>query len=515
MPRLRFLFLDENPLVFNDEVFASLLGPTPHATLEWLELSGVSGVTELVPGRSAARAIEALGGLPRLKHLVWKNNPAFAPELLQAIGGLRQLENLSLGDSRLVLDEQNSAFLGELKRLVALDLSGNRVIGLTSLSGLPRLKLVNLARTRLKEIPAALIELIQRTPVSQLYLTLLGNAITHVDPILSVLPRNEGNRRLLGINLDDNPLPVSQIFRLREANFRFAYTRDAWTRDAGLRREFEKLRENPSASAFLDWLSDEITRLGEAQNSGFQRSGEDAVGRLFNLEGRMDAMRPRIANLDERLMALQSRVYSRLGASLRHQPFTLAELETHISLFFDFCIDLWSNAPFTRFIQRHYLNWARVQRAQEGWTRQVLNTHATEALFTGYLLQDMTEGAPLFETLSWAPYLNEMSPIWRAFEGKWEGISESLDDIAFRGTLNTSQWPEELLDKMTHPPQAQPHLEPVEGVAWGTDGIELNSEQVRRTWLIIKHIQTIEAIQASTQATQTLVTNWWDRRPLI
>ena len=522
MPRLRFLFLDENPLVFNDEVFASLLGPTPHATLEWLELSGVSGVTELVPGRSAARAIEALGGLPRLKHLVWKNNPAFAPELLQAIGGLRQLENLSLGDSRLVLDEQNSAFLGELKRLVALDLSGNRVIGLTSLSGLPRLKFVNLARTRLKEIPAALIELIQRTPVSQLYLTLLGNAITHVDPILSVLPRNEGNRRLLGINLDDNPLPVSQISRLREANFRFAYTRDAWTRDEGVRRRFEQLRENPSRAIFLDWLSDELIRLGGAQDIGINARGPNsrgvsAVERLFNLEGRLEFVRRRLPDIDQRFTALQSRIYSRLEASQRHQRFTLNELERHIGLFYDFCLDLAypSNYRFDRFNQHHYRTWADFQAVTERWTTTAFNVRATEAGFVSYLMQDMTEGAPLFETLSWSPYLKEMSPAWHAFQAKWDAISENLSDAVIDGNLDTSQWPVELLESMTRPPLAQPPLEPVEGVPWGNNGIELDSEQLRRSALIIKYVQATEAIQASTQATQALVRSWWVHRPVI
>ncbi|WP_420231156.1 dermonecrotic toxin domain-containing protein [Pseudomonas sp. ABY48] len=522
MPRLRFLLLNENPLVFNDEVFAPLLEPTPSATLEWLELSGVSDTLEQVQGQGAVPAIKALAGLPRLKHLVWKNNHAFSPELLQVIGQLSQLERLSLGESRLVLDEQNSAFLGNLKHLVALDLSGNRVVGLASLSGLPELEFVNLGHAKLREIPAALIELMQRKPVRKLNLSLQGNGITDVDPMLSILPRDARDRRLLKVNLDDNSLPVNQIARLREANFNFAYTRDRWVGDAGLRSRFEQLRENASSAVFLDWLSDEMVRLGGHQDFGLNatgpnRRGVSAVERLFNLDGRLEFLRPRVPDLDERFMALQSRIYSRLEASQRHQRFTLGELETHINLFRVFCLDLWRSKghPFSQFMHNHYQNWADFQAITQGWSRQMMNTRATGELFVSYLLQDMTEGNPFFETLSWAPYLKEMSATWRAFETKWEAISESLDDIAFDGTLNTSQWPSELVDSMTHPPLAQPPLEPVEGVSWGSHPIELNSEQVRRTWLIIKHIQATEAVQASTQATQALVQGWWSNRPFI
>ncbi len=522
MPRMRLLLLNENPLVFNDEVFAPLLEPTPSASLEWLELSGVSDTLEQVQGQGAVRAIEALAGLPQLKHLVWKNNHAFSPQLLQAIGQLSQLEHLSLGDSRVVLDEQNSAFLGNLKRLVSLDLSGNSVVGLASLSELPELEFVNLAHAKLREIPAAVIELMQRTPVRKLSLSLQGNAITDVDSMLSILPRNERDRRLLKVNLDDNPLPANQIARLREANFNFVYTRDRWARDAGLRSSFEQLRENPSRAVFLDWLSAEMTRLGGAQDIGLNSAGPNsrgvsAVNRLFNLDRRLEFLRPHIPDLDERYTALQSRIYSRLEASHHHQQFTLKELEMHIELFSDFCLDLWRplGHPFARFTLKHYWNLADLQAVIEGWNHLMMNARATQALFVSYLLQDMTESSPSFGTLSWAPYLKEMSATWRAFATKWEAISESMDDIVFNGTLDTSQWPRELLDSMTHPPQAQPPLEPVAGVPWGGSAIELNSEQVRRTLNIIQHIQATEAVQASTEATQALVSSWWSYRPLI
>jgi len=521
MTQLRFLLLNENPLVFNDQVFAPLLNPTPSATLEWLELSGVSSGPEPAPGQNAASAIEALARLPRLKHLVWKNNFSFGPELLQAIGRLRQLEALSLSDSRLVLDEQNTAFLGHLDRLVALDLSGNRVTDLPNMEGHPQLQLVNLAQSKLREIPTALIELLRRIPSRELLLILRDNAITQLDSLLPVLPNNAQGSQWLGVNLDNNPLPVSQIARLRAAGYPFAYTRDLWVSDIRLRGSFEQLRENPSSAKLLDWLSDEMTRLGGAQDIGINASepnsrGVRAAERLFNLDGSMEFTRQRITDLDERFKALQSRIYSRLEPSMRHRTFTLDELETHLQLFRYFCLDLAHPMlnKFSRFTFQHYRIWADLQAINEGWSPQVFNARATEALFVRHLLKDFTEGEPQFETLSWAPYLKEMSPIWQAFESRWEPIIESLSD-AYGARLDTSEWPRELIDSMTQPPQAQPPLEPVGEVPWGTRDIELNSDQLRRSWLIIKSVQATEAVQASTQATEALVKSWWPYRSPI
>ncbi|WP_339492593.1 leucine-rich repeat domain-containing protein [Pseudomonas sp. EA_15y_Pfl2_R67] len=522
MTGLRFLLLNENPLVFNDQVFAPLLAPTPSATLEWLELSGVSGGLEPALVQGAVSAIEALAALPRLKHLVWKNNLSFGPQLLQAIGRLRQLEALSLSDSRLVLDEQNHSFLGHLNRLVALDLSGNRVIDLPNMAGFPQLELVNLAQSKLREIPAALIELLQRIPSRKLFLILRENAITNLDALLSVLPHNAQGSQSLGVNLDDNPLPVSQIARLRAAGYRFAYTRDLWVSDTRLRGSFEQLRENPSSARFLDWLSDEITRLGGVQEIGLNTSGPNyrgvtAAERLFNLDGSMEFTRQRVTDLDERFKALRSRIYSRLEPSMRHRTFTLGELERHLQSFRYFCLDLAGPKPndFPRFISQHYQVWADLQAINDGWSPQVFNARATEALFVSHLLTDFTEGEPQFETLSWAPYLKEMSPIWRAFEEGWESIVDSLSNASFGDPLDTSPWPRELLDSMTHPPQTQPPLEPVQGVEWGRGVIELDSEQLRRASLIIKFVQATEARRVATQATEALVRGWWPIRPAI
>ncbi|WP_325919188.1 leucine-rich repeat domain-containing protein [Pseudomonas frederiksbergensis] len=521
MTRLRFLLMNENPLVFDDQVFAPLLAQTPSATLEWIELSGVSSGPEAAQVQRAALAIEALAVLPRLRHLVWKNNLWFGTELLHAIGRLRQLEFLSLSDSRLVLDEQNNAFLGHLDRLVGLDLSGNRLTDLPSLSGLTELAFLDLSQAKLREIPATVIELWQRTPCRALYVILQGNAITQVESMLSVLPRNEADRRLLGVNLYDNPLPVSQIARLRAAKYDFGYSRDLWVANERLRSAFEQLRENPANARFLDWLSNEMARLGGAQDVAINASepnsrGVRAAERLFNLDGSMAFMRQRVTDLDERFKALQSRIFSRLEPSVRHRTFTLDELEVHLQLFRYFCLDLAQPMlnNFSRFMFQHYRIWAGLQAINEGWSPQVFNAQATEALFVSHLLKDLTEGEPQFETLSWAPYLKEMSPIWRAFESKWDPIIESLSD-AYDGGLDTSQWPRELMDSLAHPPQAQPPLEPVGEVPWGATDIELNSDQLRRAWLIIKFVQAAEAVQASTQATEALVHAWWPYRSPI
>lgn len=521
MTRLRFLLLNDNPLVFDDQVFAPLLSPRPSATLEWIELCGVPSGPEPAQDQGAVAAIEALARLPRLEHLVWKDNLWFGPELLQAIGRLRRLVYLSLSDSRLLLDERNNSFLSHLNRLVALDLSGNRLIDLSSMAGLSHLEFVNLAHSKLKEIPAALIELLQRSPPHTLHLILRGNAITHLDSLLSALPDNAQDSRSFDVNLDDNPLPVSQIARLRAANYRFAHTRDLWVSDASLRSTFERLRENLSSAKFLDWLSDEVARLVNEQDMGLNapdptHRGVRAVERLFNLDGSMEFARQRVTDLDERFKALQSRIYSRLEPSLRHRTFTLDELETHVQLFRFFCLDLAHPMlnDFSRFTFQHYRIWAGLQAINEGWSPQVFNTRATEALFVSHLLKDLTEGEPQFETLSWAPYLKEMSSIWRAFESKWDPVIENLSD-AYDGRLDTSQWPPGLMDSLAHPPQAHPPLEPVGEVPWGAKGIELNSDQLRRAWLIIKFVQAADAVQASTQATEALVHSWWPYRSPI
>ena len=545
MPRLRQLNLAHNPLIFDDEVFAALLGPQPSAELKSLDLSGVVSATENAEdqsGAAGARSIEALASLPRLQNLEWTDNPLFRPEQLQAIGRLNRLEYLDLTDCRLHLDEQSGAFLTELPSLKQLVLSGNVITELPSLTGLPRLIDLDLSHTRIEVVPQSVIELLQRKPIRGLSVDLSGNRITDVEALLPALPRAERYREALKVNLDDNPLPVAQIGGLRNTGYDFAYTRDNWIDNRVRQREFEALRENPRDARFLDWLSDELEQargrhdiFPNAEN--VKHLGANIAERFFHLDGRLELLRPRIRDLDERFAAFRKRIYLRLEDRV---PLTLDELETHLDFFQEWCRTLASRQQpaFAAFINQHYQAWTDRLRYDEQWTIERISRDATQERFVQHLLKAQDEfdelgQNPEFGELFWYPYLKDMSTRWADFQTQWDPFSEALTD-AFSEPVDTSTWPLVLRDNLADPsselpsawvsetvpiPGGQPatswirqRLEPVADVAWGGI-VELTEDQLRRAALIFRSVKASEAKRVATQATEELVRPWWPLKP--
>lgn len=221
-------------------------------------------ITELTLRHMALDALPAgfLGHFPNLRLLNLRHNSLTTfPE---GLGELQQLEDLRLGDNRIVLDQAGNRRLEGLASLRRLDLSLNPLGRQPALGGLHRLREYSLRGCALPAMPGP-----AGRPALLASADYRDNRIQSLNDELLSVPRE----RLQRLALHDNPLQPGSARRLSEA-LQAAESeqrlhadagpavRDRWLgelsgaeRAANLGR-WERLREAPGSDDFFRLLAD-------------------------------------------------------------------------------------------------------------------------------------------------------------------------------------------------------------------------------------------------------------------
>ncbi|MBC3347712.1 leucine-rich repeat domain-containing protein [Pseudomonas sp. SWRI196] len=531
------LSLGKNPLNMDANVFAPLLGADRAPLLEELNLSGVSGGA--VGSADRVTAIGRLGELPSLHELVWSDNVHFTPEELQTITALPGLQRLDLARCGLRLDQQGSAFLRTATGLKELRLSGNNCRELPDLPELAALESLELANAKLDRVPALALTLISRPSSEPLFVDLKGNHITDIQgdliPALGSMPTSN----TLGLWLEDNPLPSSQIRILRALDPQsFRYTVDDWLETfTGLQRALEVARDDAGGRRFIDWFCAAISDV-DADTPGGLALGDRqrAAGILQYYTGYPDIyadLSARITDFNQQLGQLRMRLQGRV---MDPQTPDVAELELHFLMFQSVQrARLESQGePFASFIGNHYDYWNRVlsSRIPEVSQRRAAMTREG---FINWLCEaqdtfNSNDQTPRVGELAWRPYLGLMSREWGDGLAIWDTVEDNLVD-AFSEPVDPSQWPQVLRDNLMQPDTDLPsalesamepegivwhrvRLEAVADVAWnaGTP-VMLTEDQLRRTMAIYRSVKSREVEAMVRRITSSMVTSWWSSRP--
>lgn len=529
------LSLDGNPLHMTADMFAPLLGVDLAPSLETLDLSGVLTGTA---GPEVISAISRLAELPSLNELLWADNLDFTPGQLQAITALPGLRALDLSRCGLRLDEQGSAFLRTATDLEELSLSGNNCSQLPPLPELVALRDLEMTNAGLTRVPALALAVLSQPPGEEIVVDLSNNRITDIrDDLLPLIARLEGGT--VGLLLEDNPLPSTQISALRSRNPEaFRYTVDDWLYiNPGLRSALEEARDDAGGRRFIDWFSGTMREADTDTANGL--TFEDryrAAAILQHYVGYRNAHAPLsrvIADFDLQMAQLRTRLQARI---LERQPPDLLELEVHFMMFESALRARLEqqSVPFSSFLNDHYLYWSHTlaERYPDPVQRQA---YATREAFINWLsdAQDTfnnNDHMPRVGELTWRPYLGLMSGEWPHQLSAWEVVEGDLVD-AFSDPVDPSRWPQVLLDNLAHPDADLPsaweqveengqltwrrtRLDAVADVDWRSgQPVMLSEDQLRRTMAIYRSVKSREIETLVRRITTGMVDPWWAQRP--
>ncbi|MGN8342599.1 dermonecrotic toxin domain-containing protein [Pseudomonas sp. SMV71] len=538
------LSLGRNPLHLNANVFAPLSGSETPVPLWTLNLSGISSGAEAGTRAEVLAAINSLSLLPTLREVVWTDNLSFTAEQLQAlttaVPGLRTLNLMRCG---LRLDEEGSAFLRTATELRELRLSENNCRDLPALPELANLLELELARSRLDRVPPLVLSVLARhseQSFSDMFVVdLRENRITRIeDDLLPALGRLTDD--MLGIWLDDNPLPSAQIMSLRDLMAdAFRYSVDDWLYiSPPLQRALEVARDDPAMRRFIDWFSSGIQAADGRSPTGLTYADRERAAivmrQYVNYRDVYAQLPTQLGDFDQQLQQLRARLHVR---SLDRQPPDLVELEMHFLMFESVMHARLARhgAPFATFLSAHHTLW---DQALTGRYPDVVQRqgYMTRDAFTDWLsdAQDSfnsNDQDPRIGEMTWRPYLGLMSRDWSEGLARWETVDDDLVD-AFSGPVNPSRWPQVMLDNLAHPDADLPsawesimedgqtvwrrvRLEAVADVDW-TSGqpVTLTEDQLRRTMAIYRSVKSREVEALVRRVTTGLVNAWWPVLPL-
>ncbi|MBV4551945.1 leucine-rich repeat domain-containing protein [Pseudomonas sp. SWRI102] len=537
--QLTDLSLSINPLNMTADVFAPLLGPDLAPHLEILSLSHVSSGTGAAASSAVVSAIGRLAELPSLRELEWTDNLHFTEQQLQAITELPQLTALDLSRCGLRLDEQGSQFLRSATALEELSLNGNNCRDLPDLPELVALQDLELSDTGLRRVPALALTMLSRSSAIEVdSIDLSSNSITQIqDDLLPVLERVQGGS--VGVLLDDNPLPSTQINALRQwDNGAFRYTVDDWLYiNPGLRDALEVARDDAVNRGFIDWFSGMMGDLDAHAAVGLtfqdRTRGARILEHLIEYQNANEPLPTIVADFDQRMTELRVRLRDR---TLDRVKPDLWEIEVHMMMFESVLRARLARqgVPFASFLVDQHAYWTHVQveRFPDALERP---PHMTRGAFINWLsdAQDTfnnNDQNPRVGEMTWRPYLGIMSDAWTQGLEAWEGVDEAIID-AYSESVNPSSWPQVLLDNLARPDADLPSaweqvtendqlvwrrapLEPVADVDWTAgEPVTLTEDQLRRTMAIYRSVRSREIEALVRRITADLVIPWWPQRP--
>ncbi|MCE0461064.1 leucine-rich repeat domain-containing protein [Pseudomonas uvaldensis] len=538
-PSLIELALGANPLNIDANVFAPLLGEDRAINLRELHLSQISSAGDAVVSARMVAAIGRLAELPALRELVWSDNLNFTLEELQAITALPGLQGLDLVRCGLRLDEEGSAFLRAATDLQDLRLSGNNCRELPDLPELTSLTELELANAGLDRVPPLALRVLSRPSSDPIFVDLKGNRITHIQddliPALEAMPREN----VLGLWLEDNPLPSAQIQLLRALDAEaFRYTVDDWLNIfPDLQRALEAARDDAGGRRFIDWFSGAIRDADAEAPGGLSLGERQRAAAILQFYIGSPALYPelatRLADFDLQLGQLRTRLQARV---LDRQPPDIAELELHFLSFESIQRSRLEpqSVPFARFLGDHYSYWNQVLTTRYPNAAQRYAAITRDA-YIDWLsdAQDTfnsNDHAPRVGEMTWRPYLGLMSHEWPEGLAIWDRVEEDLVD-AFSEPVDPSRWPRVLLDNLARPeaglPSALEEVPQANGTVWRRVGLEgvadvnwaagepvmLTEDQLRRTMAIYRSVKSREIEALVRRLTTELVDPWWPLRP--
>lgn len=538
------LSLSSNPLAMNAQTFSPLLGADPSTSLRTLHLSSISSGAQAAASADMVAAIDSLAELPLLQELVWADNLHFTPQELQRIAALPGLRGLDLVNCGLLLDEEGSAFLRTATALADLRLSGNNCRQLPDLPELSALRELEMANSGLERVPPLALTVLSSPSTDMIVVDLRGNRIRNIQddllPALAQHPRDD----LIGLWLEDNPLPSTQINALRAmAPEAFRYTVDNWLYNLataphsaadrrvieGLPRALETARDNAADRRFIDWFS---RLMGDTENDFNRLRGVSFLQHYIGYQDSYADFRVRLADFNQQLAQLRDRLRARAAD---REPPDLFELELQLTIFgvMQRARLVPQNPPFTSFLGEQYELWNQVLKARYPATA-ARRAQITQERFMDWLSEaqdsfNSNDQVPRSGEMFWRPYLGLMSDEWLVGLQVWETAESSLVE-AFSEPVDPSGWPQVLLDNLAHPdadlPSAWEQV-PVDGqMIWRRAGLEavadvdwaagqpvtLNDDQFRRTMAIYRSVKSREVEALVKRITTELVDPWWPMR---
>lgn len=539
LPVLMELSLSNNPLSVDAGLLAPLQAEDAAPLLSSLHLSGIGSRGDAQASTHLVAAINRLAQRAVLNELVWSGNVHFTSAELQAIGAMPHLKILDLTDCDLILNQQGSAFLRTATALEDLRLSGNHCRQLPALPELTALQQLEMANSGLERLPPPALAVLSRPTADTIVLDLSGNRIRSIqDDLLPALARTPRDI-LVGLLLDDNPLPSAQIDALRAlAPEAFRYTVDDWLYDSpGVQRAMEIARDDAGNRGFLDWLSGAMREVDDTGTlTDVQREqGVAVLRRYVRYQHVYDNLAAPLPDFDVQLAELRRRLQARALDRVRPD---LNELQLHFSMFESIQRSRVpaQTPPFSAFLDEHVHYWDFILRQRHPDEADRLPMFTREG-FINWLCDAQETFNPLDHEprpgeMTWRPYLGVMSTEWTNEVAIWNRVEDDLADaLGETITVDPSGWPQVLLDNLTNPdvnlPSAWESIQVDGNTVWHRAGLEavsdvdwragrsvvLNDDQYRRTMAILRSVMTREIEALARRVTTQLVVPWWPVAP--